>query len=46
MTITPQMVREHKEATISFLCPMSRSKNILKFTHFTIRDVDVGDILF
>ena len=40
------MVRKFKEPAAHFLCPLSKSKGVITFNHFVVRDVDEGTILF
>ena len=44
--ITPEIVREYKEFTPKFLCPISANIYKIKFKRFKVRDLDTDFVLF
>ena len=44
--ITPEKVREYKEFTPKFLCPISANIYKIKFKRFKVRDLDTDFVLF
>ena len=44
--ITPEIVREYKEFTPKFLCPISANIYKIKFKRFKLRDLDTDFVLF